>query len=145
MSDLDQVLIASPTFTTSTEHTPPTPQDALANKERSKSKQHKLSSRMAFLSKGGQKNNISKPTTSKELAEGRGQRSSTKGVNSPEIVTSDYDSCFETDPESGGSDVARRTDDDADSGVIESVTGTVAMGTDLGVRIIENQDYFQIQ
>ncbi len=129
--DKDPEPVATPTLTTSTEHTPPTPQDAIATRERSKSKQHKLSSRMALLSKGGQKNNIPKPITIKESADGRGQRSSTNGINSPEMVTSDYDSCFETDPESGGSasDGTRRTDDDADSGVIESATGTVATGT----------------
>ncbi len=93
---------------------------------------------MSLLSKGSQKNNIPKPINIRELVNGRGQRSSANGVNSPEMVTSDYDSCFETNPESGGSasDGTRRTDDDADSGVIESATGTVAMGTDLGVSVV---------
>ena len=101
---------------------------------------------MSLLSKGGQKNNIPKPINirCRELVNGRGQRSSANGINSPEMVTSDYDSYFETDPESGGSasDGTRRTDDDADSGVIESATGTVATGTDLGVSVVFNYRAF---
>lgn len=113
-----------------------TVQDSVVKEKVKTSKQYKLSARMALLSKGGQKNNILKPTAKDD------KESTSENIESPEMVTSDYDSCFEieTDVEGGGgSEVGRRVDvceyDDADSGVIESAAGTVAMGTDLGVRV----------
>lgn len=124
-----------------------TPESVAGNggqKEKAKViKQHKLSARLAILSKGGQKNNVFRaavkgpPRDSVQgVGEQKGQRSSVEGVESPETVTSDYDSCFETDTEGAGGEGVRRVEgvdcDDADSGVIESATGHFAVGHDLG-------------
>ncbi len=146
----------------------PTPQEASGKEKSKSSKQYKLSARMALLSKGGQKN---KPVTLKDSSEGKDQRSTSEpdkgqrstsepdkgqtstggrgkgqmstsdSIESPDIVTSDYDSCFETDVECvGGGEGVRRVEtcecDDADSGVVESATGAVAVGTDLGVSCV---------
>ena len=119
-----------------------TPANGGAQKERAKViKQHKLSARLAILSKGGQKNNIFRATvrgtTQKDSLHGGVVDS--KGVESQEIVTSDYDSCFETDVDAEGGEGGRRVDlvdyDDADSGVVENATGHTAVVLDLGVSV----------
>ena len=119
-----------------------TPANGGGQKERAKViKQHKLSARLAILSKGGQKNNVFRATvrggTQKDSL--HGGMVDGKRVEVQEIVTSDYDSCFETDVDAEGGEGGRRVDlvdyDDADSGVIENATGHTAMVLDLGVSV----------